>query len=64
MRKLMTKKLEENGDMIGRYEFKPEFILSATLIGSLTGSYSALAIVLESGHIYVLPGSRWDTSLV
>lgn len=63
LRKLMTKKLEENGDVVAHVnemnelfqkllalgeEFKPEFILSATLIGSLPESYSALATVLES----------------
>lgn len=63
LRKLMTKKLEENDDMVAHVkemnelfqklltlgeEFKPEFILSATLIRSLPKSYSALATVLES----------------
>ncbi len=63
LKKLMTKKLEENEDAVAHVnemnelfqkllalgdEFKPEFILSATLIGSLPESYSALAAILES----------------
>lgn len=63
LRKLMTKRLEEGGDVelhvnemnelfqkllaLGE-EFKPEFILSATLIGSLPESYNGLAVILES----------------
>lgn len=63
LRKLMTKRLEEDGDVevhinqmnelfqkllaLGE-EFKPEFILSATLIGSLPESYNNLAAILES----------------
>lgn len=63
LRKLMTKRLEEDGDVILHVNemnelfqkllalgdtFKPEFILSATLIGSLPESYNGLAAILES----------------
>jgi len=63
LRKLMTKRLGENGDVelhvnemnelfqkllaLGE-TFKPEFILSATLIGSLVEIYNGLAAILKS----------------
>lgn len=66
LRKLMTKRLEKNGDakvhvnevnelfqklLALSEEFKPEFILSATLIGSLPECYNGLAAILESQRL-------------
>lgn len=63
LRKLMTKRLDEDGDVESHVNqmnelfqkllalgesFKPELILSATLIGSLPESYNSLAAILES----------------
>lgn len=60
LRKLMTKRLDdvemdvnEMNELFQKLlalgeEFKPEFILSATLIGSLPESYNGLAAILES----------------